>query len=124
MRVELAVECLVRRWADQSAWDGTVERKRLGHAIMLNHVPDLGSDEIEEDMYWMCWGNVHNLLEQGMASETCAEYFFGRGQEGSIFHRFFRWLTGNRISGTSIFDKKGFKLRFIECDDRFLRGIN
>jgi len=92
-------------WWDNTIPDGTnpIEDKNFGHAMMLNDIPKPLSFDDEESDYATCWDHVHQLLEEGIASDTCAEYYFGRG-------------------GHSIYGKKGFKIRFIRCDSRFLAG--
>ncbi len=60
----------MRGWLE----DDTDERRHLGAAFMLNRVPDLLNSD---DSYTQCWNRVHrDLLDHGIQSEACAQYYF------------------------------------------------
>jgi len=72
----------------------------FGHAFMLNHVP---WREKTSDAYNVCWDTVHQrMLEKGVVSDTCAEYYYAKRGYG----------------------RRGFKMRFVDCDLEFSQGIN
>ena len=79
-------------------------------AFMLNEPPVL--DPIlcvggtpAEISYCQCWKKVHELLNFGVASDTCAEYYLGNASSAY-----------NPVNA--------FRLRFVECDENFLSGAN
>jgi hypothetical protein len=80
----------------------------LGYSFMLNFVPMNPAapwlSPAPWDAYDTCWSAVHqNMLEYGVVSETCAQYYFGPGDN---------------------FGPEGFKMQFVPCDRAFLRGEN
>jgi len=111
-------------WWDNSAWGDHIDvvGKEFGHAMMLNRVP--GTPGVAPD-YGQCWNRVHQLLEHGVVTDTCAEYYFSRGEdagEGGFFRRTRGALS--RAFSQGFYGKKGFKMRFIKCDKAFLAGLN
>ncbi len=70
-----------------------------GHAFMLNKIPDL---TLVGNWYTDCWKAVHEVLKSGVVSDTCAEYYFGLGD--------------------ATLGRRGFRLKFVPCDARFLDG--
>jgi len=94
-------------WGDPSAGANS-----LGYSFMLDFVPTTTTPVCpappapcpEEILYNQCWRAVHfNMLEFGVVSETCAQYYFAGGDAAG---------------------PEGFKMQFVPCDDAFLRGEN
>jgi len=73
---------------------------------MINQTPTAGSTPPRGSAEYLdCWNFIHEgLLRYGYSTATCAQYFLGGG------------------SGYS--GDKGFRVRFVECDVNFLRGLN
>jgi hypothetical protein len=67
--------------------------ENVHHAFMLNRRPY----EVGDDDYNTCWGQVHESLQDGVHSESCAKY---------------RWEQGD------------MGMRFMPCDEPFLSGLN
>jgi len=102
-----------RDWAGLGDLSGTgVQKKYFGKAFMLNRPPNnsqLNSTNVKaakaEEKYKQCWEFVHSeMLRKGVVSEACAQYYFSGGSSGFGF--------------------KGFKLKFVACDEAFKRGDN
>ncbi|MDP2652469.1 MAG: hypothetical protein Q8Q08_00380 [Candidatus Omnitrophota bacterium] len=70
-----------------------------GYAFMLNRRPDLTPIDQQERDYRDCWQEVHDYLDLGVSTVSCAEYYYA-----------------NRGIGVSI--------KFVDCEDRFKRLLN
>jgi hypothetical protein len=96
----------------------------LHHAFMLNHVPyQVHSENVNEWLaYDNCWKYVHeNLLKFGVHSESCAQYRWEAGTPeeetgGFSFFGFFASLANK--------ERGNMGVRFVPCDEGFLRGEN
>lgn len=77
----------------------------IENAFMLNEVPRNGPNgEPPPEPLATCWNLVHeNMLEYGHSTESCVEFFFS--EQGG-------------------FGGKGMRMKFVPCDEAFLRGDN
>lgn len=83
----------------------TCTNKFFGASFLLDKIPDYmalaGSDAYK---YRVCWQRVHeDLLAHGVATESCAQYFFGGADSGG---------------------PAGMRMKFVPCDERFIKGFN
>ena len=76
------------------------------NAFMINQTPTADSTPPRGSAeYQDCWNFIHeSLLRYGYATATCAQYFLGGG------------------SGYS--GDQSFRVRFLECDNNFINGLN
>ncbi len=76
------------------------------NAFMINQTPTASATPPRGSAEYLdCWNFIHeSLLRYGYSTATCAQYFLGGG------------------SGYS--GDKGFRVRFVECDENFLNGLN
>ena len=89
---------------------GGTNMTRFSRAFMLTQVPDANNWWFRDpdraglfDGYQKCWNFVHTeMLRHGVETNTCAVYYFSGGLYPD--------------------SRQGFRLRFVPCDEGFIRG--